>query len=139
MAILQGNRHTLTVVAKGRSYRISWIILFVSAGLGLVFAALLAIAPNSILSDPSFRVGDAPLAIRIWGVTWIAFSLIALVILLIPYRRGERWAWVSLWLLPLLWLSHFAFAPDTFQNLAIAVISAIGLGLAFRAYFPKGT
>ena len=124
-------------MATGRQFKITWIILIVSAGLGLVFAILLAITPNSILPDPSFRIGDAPLAIRIWGVTWIAFSLVALVLLLIPYRRGERWAWVSLWLLPLLWLSHFAFAPDTFQNLIIGGVAAVALGFAFRTFFPK--
>ena len=76
-------------MATGRQFKITWIILIVSAGLGLVFAILLAITPNSILPDPSFRVGDAPLAVRIWGVTWIAFSLVALVLLLIPYRRAN--------------------------------------------------
>ena len=126
-------------VARGGYFKIGWVILLVSAGLGLLFATLLTIAPNSILSAHSFRVGDAPLAIRIWGVTWIVFSLIALVLLLIPFRRGERWAWASLWLLPLLWLSHFAFKPDTFHNLAIAVVTAVGLGLTFGAFFPKST
>jgi hypothetical protein len=126
-------------VARSGYSKIGWVILLVSAGLGLFFATLLAVAPNSILPGHGFRVGDAPLAIRIWGVTWIAFSLLALVLLLIPYRRGERWAWASLWLLPLLWLSHFALKPDTFHNLAIAVVTAVGLGLAFRAFFPKST
>jgi len=126
-------------VARGGYFKIGWVILLVSAGLGLVFATLLAIAPNSILPAHSFRVGDAPLAIRTWGVTWIAFSLIALVLLLIPFRRGERWAWVSLWPLPLLWLSHFALKPNTVHNLVIGVVTAVGLGLAFRAFFPKST
>src|SRR5437879_2007160 len=124
-------------MAKSGYSRIGWVILLVSAGLGLIFATFLAIAPNAILPGHSFRVGDAPLAIRAWGVTWIAFSLSALVLLLIPFRRGERWAWMSLWLLPLLWLSHFALKPNTVHNLVIAVVTAVGLGLSFRAFFPK--
>ena len=46
------------------------------------------------------------------GTALVGFNILALVMILIPYRRGERWAWFTLWMLPLLWLSQFVFSPD---------------------------
>ena len=34
------------------------------------------------------------------GLLGAGFGLLAAVVSLIPYRRGERWAWYALWLLP---------------------------------------
>ncbi len=44
------------------------------------------------ISDPSFQVGNAPLAIRLWGITWVGFNIFALVIILNNFRKRERWA-----------------------------------------------
>jgi hypothetical protein len=57
-----------------------------------------------------------------WGVTWVGFNILALVITLIPYRRDERWAWFTLWTLPLLGLFQFVFSPDLLY-LMLAVLS----------------
>jgi hypothetical protein len=32
------------------------------------------------------------------SIGWTGFSLYALVVLAIPFRRGERWAWYSTWI-----------------------------------------
>ena len=120
----------------GRVYeRYAWVILLVSAILGLLFAVPMSLAPNAIFTDPDFQVGAAPVAIRAWGITWVGFNIFALVVLLGPYRRGERWAWYTLWLLPLLWLSHFVLAPDLLHNLILALITAVGLILPYRRFF----
>lgn len=122
----------------GRAYeRYAWIILLVSTILGLLFAVPMSLAPSAIFTDPAFQVGAAPVAIRAWGITWVGFSVFTLVILLGPYRRSERWAWYTLWLLPLLWLSHFVLAPDLPHNLILAVISALGLILPYRKFFSS--
>lgn len=110
-----------------------WLIL-ASAILGLLFAVVLSIAPNAILSEPGFRAGSAPLAIRLWGITWVGFSIFVLVTALGPYRRSERWAWWALWLLPLLWLLHFVFSLAV-HNLVLAVVGALGLILSYRRFF----
>ena len=72
---------------RGERYGL-WLLL-VSAGVGLLVALILALAPNAVLTEPGFSVGKAPLAIRVWGVTWVGFSIFALVLDLIPYREGE--------------------------------------------------
>jgi hypothetical protein len=112
------------------------IIILFSAILGLLAALLVTISPTTVLFEPEFRAGDVPGALRAWGVTWLFFNVFALVILFRGFRQGERWAWWTLWLLPLLWLFHFLVNPSTVHNLVIAVITAGGLVLAYRAFFP---
>lgn len=35
------------------------------------------------------------------GIVWTAFGLLASLISAVPYRRGDRWAWYVLWLVPI--------------------------------------
>lgn len=56
-----------------------WLLL-VSAVVGLLVAAILALAPNAILTEPGFSAGKAPLAIRAWDVTWVRFSVFTLLL-----------------------------------------------------------
>ena len=62
--------------------------------------------------------------------------MVTIVLILIPFRRGERWAWFTLWMLPLSWLSLFALAPDLPFYLGLAVVTGSGLVLPFRRFFP---
>lgn len=117
---------------RGERYGL-WLLL-VSAILGLLFAAILTLAPNAILTDPGFRVGNAPLAIRQWSITWVGISIFVLVLAPGPCRSVERWAWWALWLSPLLWLLHFVFSLAP-HNLVLAVIGALGLILSYRRFF----
>ena len=64
----------------------------------------------------------------------MGFNIFALIIILIPYRRYERWAWFTLWLLPLEWVSQFVFLPQV-SYLILAVLTAAGLVLPFRRFF----
>ena len=88
-----------------------WIIILISAILGLLLALLLTISPTTVLFEPEFRAGDVPGVLRAWGITWLFFNVLALIVLFRGFRQGERWAWWTMWLLPLLWLSHFVFNP----------------------------
>jgi hypothetical protein len=118
---------------RGERYGL-WLLL-ASAGVGILFAVILAITPNAILNDPSFRVGSAPVALRYWGITWVGFSIFALVLILVPFRRGERWAWWTLWVVPLLWLAHWVAVPLALHNPFLAAIGALGLILTRRRFF----
>ena len=115
--------------------RYGWIILLGSVILGLLVALLLTLSPNTLLGEPAFRAGNVPGALRAWGVTWLFFNVIALVVLFRGFRQGERWAWWTLWLLPLLWLSHFLFGAAPVLDLVIAIITAVGLILPYRRFF----
>jgi hypothetical protein len=63
-----------------------WLLL-VSAILGLLFAVVLTLAPNATLTEPGFRAGNAPLAIRLWGITWVGFSIFVLVLALQRFSK----------------------------------------------------
>ena len=110
-----------------------WMVLAVSAILGIVAAALTTVPPLSWFADPVIIMSYSIMGG--WGVTWVGFNVIALVLALIPFRRGERWAWYTLWTLPLLWLSLFALATDLRLYLALAVVTAAGLILPYRRFF----
>ena len=115
--------------------RYGWIILLVSAVLGLLTALMLLFSPLSIMVEPAFAEGNVPGVLRAFGLTWLFFNIFVLIILFRNFREGERWAWWALWLLPLLWIFHFVVNPATVHNLVIGVITAVGLILPYRAFF----
>jgi cell division protein FtsW (lipid II flippase) len=117
-----------------RAYeKYGWLILAVSAIFGIGAAAVIAAPSYYVLTDPLYR--DFYPVIIAWGAVLVGFNIFALVLTLIPFRGGERWAWYTLWMMPLLWLSLFALAPDLPLYLAFAVIPAAGLLLPYRRFF----
>jgi cell division protein FtsW (lipid II flippase) len=127
----------ISVSGSGRAERVyegySWMILSVSAILGIVAAMIVTVPSYYVLTDPLYQ-DFYPIMIA-WGLTWVGFNVFALILTLIPYRRGERWAWYTLWMLPLLWLSLFALAPDLLFYLVLAIFTAAGLVLPYRRFF----
>jgi hypothetical protein len=122
-------------VREERAYeKYGWMILAVSAVFGIVAAALTTLPPLSWFADPVIMTYSLMGAL---GVTWVGFNLFALILTLIPFRRGERWAWFTLWMLPLLWLSLFVLAPDLSSYLVLAIISTVGLILPYRRFFSR--
>jgi len=117
-----------------RAYeKYSWLILAVSAVFGIVAAVMTTLPPLSWFTDPVIIMAYSLMGAL--GVTWVGFNLFALILTLIPFRRGERWAWFTLWMLPLLWLSLFVLAPDLTYYLVLAIISTVGLILPYRRFF----
>jgi hypothetical protein len=130
----QAERVEVAVDRGGRAYeRYGWIILASSTIVGIVSALMTTLPPITWFWDPLFQSGYSIMGA--WGVTWVGFDLLALVIALIPYRRHERWAWYTLWALPLFWLSQFVFSPD-YLYLLLAVLTTAGLVLPYRRFFP---
>ena len=116
----------------------AWIILLASAALG-IFGGVVLMFP-SLMSTPYPIIRDARVLwlTRAWGITWVGFNILALAVIVGPYRRGERWAWYTLWLLPLLLLSYFVLAPYLPMNLVLAILTAaFGLILPSRRYFSN--
>jgi uncharacterized membrane protein YozB (DUF420 family) len=118
-----------------RSYeRYGWMILSASAVLGVVAAVVTMIPPLYVFSSP-FYEGVYPMMGAL-GTALVGFNVLALVMALIPYRRYERWAWFTLWLLPLEWVSQFVFLPEV-TYLVLAVLTAAGLVLPYRGFFSR--
>src|ERR671916_2162599 len=130
----------MTATSGERVYeRYAWIILLVSAVLGLLAGLTLILAPLSIMVEPAFAAGGVPGVLRALGLTWVFFNVLELIILFRNFRRGEQWAWWVLWLLPILWLFHFLVNPSTVHNLVIAIVTALGLILSYRAFFSTSS
>lgn len=119
--------------------RYAWIVLLLSAVLGLLAGPTLVLTPLSIMVKPAFAAGNVPAILWTIGFAWIFFNVFVALVLFRNFRGGERWAWGSLWLLPDLWLFHFLFNTATVHNLVIAIITAVGLILTYREFFsPSG-
>ena len=115
--------------AYGRN---AWIILFATAALG-IFGGVSVMVPT----NPTYQLPSVIWIIRAWGITWIGFNILALVLIVGPYRRGERWAWYALWLMPLLLIGYFVLSPELTMYLVLAILTAaLGLLLPYRRYFP---
>ncbi|HKP13484.1 MAG TPA: hypothetical protein VJZ91_15295 [Blastocatellia bacterium] len=134
----------------------SWVILFVV----VTAAALLAaqslriaytspqevITPTYTLNDVRAATGneDAVKALkgrRATAATWaLGYALLGLIVVLVPYRRGERWAWwallVSLGLSQLLSLLRAVMLGTTQGIQAPSVLLAMSL-LALLAAVPR--
>ncbi|MDQ0261489.1 hypothetical protein [Sinomonas atrocyanea] len=60
------------------------------------FGIVIAIAPMG--ADEALYRAD--------GLASIGLGLLGGLVALIPYRRGERWAWIALWFYPVFWTIH---------------------------------
>jgi uncharacterized membrane protein HdeD (DUF308 family) len=85
-------------------------------------------------------VSDAP-SVRAIGVASIGMGLFGVMITAIPYRRRERWAWLTLWYYPIFWIAHLlgGLPPgqEHIHQVAFVVLSLIGLLLPVREFFPR--
>ena len=78
------------------------------------------------------------------GLLKTSWSLLVLAITLTGYRRGEKWAWYTLWLVPtlLVWNAFYNvyFLGDVNQMLQwipVTTVSLLGLLLPYRKFFPR--
>lgn len=77
------------------------------------------------------------------GLLGLGFGAGALVVALGPYRRGERWSWFALWLMP---LAYGAIAVRQLMDqysigafyAGLAAAAALGLLLAARTFLTSG-
>jgi len=125
----------ITLIRKERVYeKYGWMILSASALLGIVAAVVTTFPPLYVFSSSLYE-GVYPIMGAL-GTALVGFNILALVMSLIPYRRGERWSWFTLWMLPLGWVSQFVFLLDV-SYLILAVFTTVGLVLPYRRFFSR--
>jgi hypothetical protein len=108
-------------VGQNSRFKIGWIALLVSAGLMTLNHLMLMF----ILHDPTLFAGFA------------AFNLYAFLVILIPFRGGEKWTWYATWILPI-GLAIPAFNGDSSIAIfyfAVAAVCVLGLLLTMRDFF----
>ena len=111
------------IPAQNTRFKIGWIMLIILAALMTLNHFVLIFA----LDNPVLFIG------------YTAFNLYALIVILIPFRRGEKWAWLATWILPI----GMALPASTNPDLAIfyysvAGLCMVGLLLSLRDFFSKG-
>ncbi len=113
-------------------FKAAWISLAVIGAAIFLFGLVAAVRP-----DPS-----NPLYFRAIGVAYIGMGLFGTLIAVIPYRRGERWAWFSLWYYPVFWSAHLlgSLPPDQdhIHQVVFIILSLASLLVSMRAFFPRG-
>jgi len=112
-----------TIPAQNSRFKIGWIILLVSTAL----MTFMHFSMIFILKEPLLFLGFA------------FFNLYALMVILIPFRRGEKWAWFATWLFPIgLALPGFLTQGSEIAfYYGVAAVCALGLFLTTQDFFPK--
>lgn len=113
-------------------FRITWILLAIIGIAILVFGLIASVLPGS----------SNPLFLRAIGVASIGMGFFGVMISVIPYRRGERWAWFTLWYYPVFWSAHlFGNLPpgeDHVHQIVFIVLSLASLLLSASTFFARG-
>src|SRR6266511_5707157 len=74
---------TQTEATRSMTFKLGWIALVVISALATLNHIMLPVYGERV----TFAIG------------WTGYSLYSIVVLAIPFRRGERWAWYSTWIL----------------------------------------
>ena len=129
-------------------------LLWLVVGLNQLFTTrvlLEDVAQNIVGMSLSELEALSPVATKVvlWqhmsqGNLKISWSLFLLAITLTGYRKGEKWAWYTMWLAPAILVSQAildaSFLGDINQVLKwipITSLSLVGLLLPYRRFFPK--
>ncbi len=113
-----------TIQTQSTTYKIGWGVLFGSSVLGVLsYVALIFVEPNRV---DSF-------------IAWVTFSLYSVFVVLIPYRRGEKWAWYLTWVLVIpAVVSSLNDSDAAPWFLAGVGLVALGQLLTRGAFFSRG-
>jgi len=123
---------------------LSWSLLFGASAIGALSALYVAFAPagdQTPLVGRSwieFAAADPEMAsivsrlLVVLGLLGVGFGTLALVVVLGPYRRAQRWAWYVLWLVPVVYAviavrQIFDGYPIAYLYGAWAVAATVGL------------
>jgi hypothetical protein len=101
-------------------FKVGWIVLVLSAALMTLNHLVLIF----YLDTPILFLG------------WAAFNLYSLLVIGIPFRRLEKWAWYATWILPVGLAAGGFTAPDiALFYYAVGAACAVGLLAAMRNFF----
>ena len=111
-----------TIPAQNSRFKVGWITLIVLAAL----MTLNHFALIFFLDEPVLFTGFA------------AFNLYALLVILFPFRRGEKWAWLATWILPAGLALPAATDPDiAILYYTVSAVCVLALLLTMREFFSN--
>ena len=78
------------------------------------------------------------------GMLKISWSFLVLAITLTGFRKGEKWAWYTMWLVPAALVGQGIFNSffhgdfnEMLPWIPITTVALVGLFLPYRKFFPK--
>lgn len=112
-----------TIAVRSSTQKVGWGLLLVLSALALLnHAALIFVIPGE----------------EVLFIGWTAFNLYSTLVLYFPYRRGERWAWFSTWILVVAFASTALFDAEIgIFYLVAAGLVAVGQLLTRDSFFSK--
>jgi hypothetical protein len=134
--------------------KISWILVLTVAVLSTLSALYVGLTPTGDQTElqgrtwEQFARQDPEVAalysmdLALLGMSMGAFALLATVVAALPYRRGERWAWFALWIVPLMWggvavrmfVDQYSAGP---VYAVAAAVAALGLLIPIRRFLRR--
>lgn len=117
---------TQTKVTQSDRFIMGWIVLIFISVMSTIWFIVLMLT----------IVGEATLF-----MSAAALSLYATIVLCIPFRRGEKWAWYATWIQVIVFASTIFFGTPEIATkyLITAVVMAFTLLLTQPAFFRKET
>jgi len=138
----------------------AWVVFLFLGLLWVVVGLVQVFSPDELLRTDSHLITDmswselkasSPVATNLvsfhyggMGLLKTSWSFLVLAITLTGYRRGEKWAWYTMWLVPalLVWNAFYNvnFVGDVKQMLEwipVTTVSLLGLLLPYRKFFPR--
>jgi len=89
---------------------------------------------SAFLTD---ETSEQVLALRLRGSFVLGMVIFGISLIMVPFRRGERWAWYVLWYYPVFFLLHViafgTFIPDGLFVLISVASLIVAYPRAFRA------
>jgi len=138
----------------------AWVILLAVGLLWLVVGLVAVFQPEGICETDAQSVTNMPwselkasspvaadFVIFVYGQSGLhgmhaAFFVLAIT--LTGYRKGEKWAWYTMWSVPVLLVSDALFSSifigdvsQTLPFIPITTITLLGLLLPYRKFFPR--
>jgi hypothetical protein len=116
---------TQTNTTDSAAFNIGWMVLLIISALATLNHIMLPL------------YGD-PVAL---ALGWTGYSLYATLVVAIPFRRGERWAWYISWILVIGFAYPFLIIRESYTvaYLIAAGVMAISLLITRPAFFQKET
>jgi len=116
---------TQTNATDSAAFNIGWMVLLIISALATLNHIMLPL------------YGD-PVAL---ALGWTGYSLYATLVVAIPFRRGERWAWYISWILVIGFAYPILIIRESYTvaYLIAAGVMAISLLITRPAFFQKET
>ena len=116
---------TQTKVTHSDTFNIGWIVLLIISMLATLNHIMLPLYGDNL----ALAIG------------WTGDSLYAIMVLAIPFRRGERWAWYSTWFLVIGFAIPILIIQESYTvaYLIASGVMALILLLTRPAFFRKET